>query len=235
MTTNPIQANTLKFLKDRIGSHEKDEYNSHFNEGQALALAYLNTVVADHRVPGQGVLLGVEGPSDPETPNFGDHEGIAFVGKDHDDEQLVIVHDWTTQIALDLLREATLWFYANKKERLCSDLYCLLEEARTELGDAVNLGDDTPDDADFVAGPLGLPIGECVFSDGYDTCHRCSKIIRTSADSRFWQAEYYINDNSEIICGVCVRTNNSEKIAYLAYLEGHPGQVAKENSLLEKS
>lgn len=229
---NTIKPKTLEFLKDYIISRVKRGNDFHFDEGQALALAYLKSVVPDHRVPGQLAFEGLE-PPEPITPNFEECEGVAFVGQTYDSGQLVIVHNWATLTALGFLREASrllLTATLDEFEEMDDELRATLAAARAETG--IELGEEPS--LDEVVGPLGLPVGEVAFSDEYDTCHRCSTVIRVSADSRSWKADFYHNNDSELICGECVRSVETETAAYREYLKIHPEEQNSLGNLLRE-
>lgn len=56
------------------------------------------------------------------------------------------------------------------------------------------------------------------FSDSYDTCSKCGKLIRTEPDSYSWEPDFFVNDG-ELVCGDDVRDDPD---AYLETLYDNP-------------
>lgn len=56
------------------------------------------------------------------------------------------------------------------------------------------------------------------FSDSYDTCSKCGKLIRTEPDSYSWEPDFFVNDG-ELVCGDDVRDDPD---AYLETLYNNP-------------
>ena len=210
-----LKPNTLKFLKLCVANEETEKDESRI-EGKALALSFLDAVVPDMRIPGQMEFKGLESP-DPFMPVFESNLDIGYAGKNHDDEKLVIVETWTALHALQTLRTACTFLCTLDEDPFSVDdeMLEILKEARIELG--VQSNDPLLDEAD-VTGPLDLPVGECVFSDQYDTCFRCNTIIRIDPDSYSWKADFYHNESCELICGECVRTKPEELEGYFKWL-----------------
>lgn len=50
------------------------------------------------------------------------------------------------------------------------------------------------------------------FADEWSRCDECGKVIRTQPDSYSFVPDYWVND-SEILCGDCVRNNHAEEYA----------------------
>lgn len=56
------------------------------------------------------------------------------------------------------------------------------------------------------------------FSDSYDICSKCGKLIRTEPDSYSWEPDFFVNDG-ELVCGDDVRDDPD---AYLKTLYNNP-------------
>lgn len=91
-------------------------------------------------------------------------------------------------------------------------LICDSHEEMSEVIDLFNEVADTDFDSDWdIEKEFGVTL---VFSDEYTTCSDCSKLIRTSPDSYFWQPDFHIGDGF-IACNECFNDNEDMQEDYL--------------------
>lgn len=71
---------------------------------------------------------------------------------------------------------------------------------------------------------------ECEWSDEWDTCGNCYRLIRTSPNSWSWQPNYLVSDG-EITCGDCIKEDPS---GYIEFLDGNDNACMTIDVDLEK-
>jgi len=224
MIERVVKPATLKFFKDFISRPTPDKYGEEsFEQGRRMAASFLAEVQADHRNEQQLNLAGIEPLPDPYLPYF-EPDGLRFEGRtvEHD-EEMIIVEDWNTLNALAILRMGTavLIGEGNEDEYYDEDDtegLRLLAEARKELPGGQTLDSSEfceHDRANFAPGPLLLPVGEMGFSDEYDVCYECNRIVRTSPDSYSWTAPFHIFDDGELVCNECIEEDPDDYIEAL--------------------
>lgn len=173
---------------------------------------------------------------------------LVFGEKDHDyDEKLTVWYEWSgihTLYTLLLLRAGLYYLYDKALAKAAQSMfhkpevvlwqgkhYPAVQDLRLGRNGYFPMDDeymyDEPEELEGLVDALQDVLGDFVFSDEFDLCSVCGKVIRTSPDSYRWQPNFIQTEMDGNIHEDCLSEDDAQGYILSHFGQGIPDAVWK--------